>query len=499
MRTREAELFFKSLFLNLTILNVIFILNVWISPNLSLSDYLVINKYLLFFNLSWIITQFVFFRKTFYLGRHFIHRVIRISSQMLIFIFVSALSLFFITPETIKPSFFLGYWMGFYGVELLVYLFLFSYQRNKYEKGSKLNRVIIVGFNNTGQFFQKLLESNPMLGYKFVGFVNTEFSTNPSVLGQPDGLATLIEKYRIQTIFVVQSLFKEDKMQRYLEICDSLGVRLWMISDNYEVNKRTIKKKSINGLMLINPREIPLDYFGARFLKRTFDIVFSSLVILLVLSWLFPILAILIKLSSKGPVFFIQKRTGLNNSIFNCYKLRTMCINDKADILQATSNDERVTRIGNFLRKTNIDEFPQFINVFLGQMSVVGPRPHMLKHTEEYSALINGYLIRHFVKPGITGWAQVNGLHGETDKLWKMEKRVEYDIHYMNNWTLWLDIKIIPMTIFRNRKFLRIVHMERYFFEKESAFNETDELFNSQQNERVLKKNRLYTCFINFH
>lgn len=212
--------------------------------------------------------------------------------------------------------------------------------------------------------------------------------------------------------------------------------------------------ESVGNLVVINPQETPLDDLGNRLLKRLFDIGFSLTAILLIFSWLFPLIAILIKLSSKGPVFFIQERTGIDQKPFKCIKFRSMNVNKEADKKQATANDSRITKIGSFIRRTNIDELPQFFNVLAGQMSVVGPRPHMLKHTEQYSELIEYYLTRHYVKPGITGWAQVNGLRGETDELWKMEKRVEFDKEYIENWELDWDLKIIWMTIFGKRAFL---------------------------------------------
>jgi exopolysaccharide biosynthesis polyprenyl glycosylphosphotransferase len=233
-----------------------------------------------------------------------------------------------------------------------------------------------------------------------------------------------------------------------LNICNQKGVRLRYVPENQRWFKRTQNLESVGNLVLINPQEIPLDDFGARLWKRFFDVVFSLLVILFVLSWLFPIIALLIKLSSKGPVFFVQKRTGYNNKSFSCLKFRSMQANENADLKQATANDSRITPIGRFIRKTNIDEFPQFFNVFMGQMSIVGPRPHMLKHTEEYTKLIDLYLTRHYIKPGITGWAQVNGYRGETDEVWKMQKRVDFDKEYMENWTFAWDIKIIFLTIF---------------------------------------------------
>ena len=211
--------------------------------------------------------------------------------------------------------------------------------------------------------------------------------------------------------------------------------------------------ESVGSLVVFNPQEIPLDDMKSRFMKRLFDVVFSGFVIVFIISWLFPILFLLIKLSSKGPVFFLQKRTGINNRTFKCMKLRSMCTSVDADLKQATSHDARITKVGSFLRKTSLDEFPQFFNVLFGQMSIVGPRPHMLRHTEQYSELIDYYKVRHYIKPGITGWAQVNGYRGETDELWKMEKRVEYDMYYLSNWTFWMDLKIVLMTVFSKKAF----------------------------------------------
>ena len=204
----------------------------------------------------------------------------------------------------------------------------------------------------------------------------------------------------------------------------------------------------VNSLTVYNPQEIPLDNFSNRLIKRIFDVVFSSLVILLLLSWLFPLISLIIKLDSKGPVFFRQLRTGIDNEEFNCLKFRTMQVNEESDSKQAQANDSRISRVGAILRKYNIDELPQFFNVLFGEMSVVGPRPHMLKHTEQYSELISHYKVRHYVKPGVTGWAQVNGYRGLTDELWKMEKRVDYDMEYLKNWNFFWDLKIIYLTVF---------------------------------------------------
>ncbi|RZK80985.1 MAG: undecaprenyl-phosphate glucose phosphotransferase [Pedobacter sp.] len=198
---------------------------------------------------------------------------------------------------------------------------------------------------------------------------------------------------------------------------------------------------------VIKLRNEPLEDIGNRFKKRAFDVIFSSLVIVFLLSWLFPIIAIIIKIQSKGPILFKQQRSGRNDSPFWCYKFRSMHVNAGSDKVQATKGDSRIFPFGQLMRKTSMDELPQFFNVLFGDMSVVGPRPHMLKHTEEYKALVNQFMVRHFMKPGITGWAQVNGFRGETNREGAMESRVRYDIWYLENWTGNLDVKIIFMTV----------------------------------------------------
>jgi putative colanic acid biosynthesis UDP-glucose lipid carrier transferase len=215
---------------------------------------------------------------------------------------------------------------------------------------------------------------------------------------------------------------------------------------------RNIFVDFIDNIPVLSLRNEPLEDTGNRLKKRFFDILFSGFIIIFLLSWLIPLIAILIKLDSRGPVFFTQLRSGKSNQSFRCIKFRSLKVNDDANVKQVTRNDNRITRFGRIMRKTNIDELPQFFNVFLGDMSVVGPRPHMLKHTEDFSHLYKQYMIRHFVKPGLTGWAQVNGFRGEITDNKLLQKRIEYDIWYMENWTLWLDLRIIVMTAFLSIK-----------------------------------------------
>jgi putative colanic acid biosynthesis UDP-glucose lipid carrier transferase len=203
-----------------------------------------------------------------------------------------------------------------------------------------------------------------------------------------------------------------------------------------------------DGFQFFSYRVENFEFLTERFKKRLFDIVFSALVLLFLLSWLYPILAIIIKLQSKGPVIFKQIRNGRSNRPFYCYKFRSMRIDNPDDAKQAQKNDSRFTKIGAFMRRTNLDELPQFFNVLIGEMSVVGPRPHMTIHNDKYQKIIDKYLVRNFVKPGITGWAQVNGFRGETKEDDLMEKRVLKDIEYLGSWTLMFDVRIVFLTIY---------------------------------------------------
>jgi putative colanic acid biosynthesis UDP-glucose lipid carrier transferase len=205
----------------------------------------------------------------------------------------------------------------------------------------------------------------------------------------------------------------------------------------------------VRDLPVLSMRSEPLDDVGNRFKKRTLDVAVSLLVTIFILSWLVPILGLLIMLESRGPVFFAQIRSGRNNKTFRCFKFRSMTVNKDSDLKQATKNDKRITKIGGFIRKTSLDEFPQFINVLKGEMSLVGPRPHMVKHTTDYSKIVDQFMVRQFLKPGITGWAQVNGLRGEITDNEQIINRVNEDLWYLENWTIWLDIRIMFLTVYK--------------------------------------------------
>lgn len=449
MKTIEAEIHNFYLFFDLLILNMAIYLTACFNNMVTVNLYHDLGMYLWIGNLVLLMVSIIFAPKRFYTNDHFRTRFRRINRRVLIFLAVSAIIIQIDISQHYSASFVLEsallFWMG----EIFFYWMLFKLLFYKRLKGFNTKRVLVVGINNTSRHLRKLIDSNPILGYKFIGYSSSMNIDDPDSLGHTKYLPMLLMEHKIQVVIVVMPVFSlGKKVVDYLEICNLHGVKLRLVSENLNCIGKRKNSESIGNLLMMNPQEIPLDHLLFRLQKRTFDLVVSSLVIVFILSWLIPLMALLIKLSSKGPVFFIQDRTGIDNQTFRCIKFRSMNQNKLADVKQATANDPRITRIGRFLRSSNLDEMPQFLNVFRGNMSIIGPRPHMLKHTDQYSNLIKYYLIRHSIKPGITGLAQISGFRGETRELWRMEKRVEKDIDYIENWSFTNDLKIMWQTVF---------------------------------------------------
>jgi Undecaprenyl-phosphate glucose phosphotransferase len=310
-------------------------------------------------------------------------------------------------------------------------------------------KVLIVGDNTPGRQLANYFEKNKSF-YSLTGiFDNKTLSDNNGLYkGKLESCIDFAAKNHVNYIYSTIFPDEDEHILELKNVAENNCIHMLFVGKNKPpVDNRYYRIHFIEAMPVMSLRAEPLLRQRNILRKRVFDIVFSAIVILLLMSWLTPLIAILIKLSSKGPIFFVQQRSGKDNKPFWCYKFRSMRVNDNSDTHQATRGDSRITRIGAFMRKTSIDELPQFFNVLIGNMSIVGPRPHMLKHTEEYSAIIDKYLVRHYLKPGITGWAQVNGYRGETINVALMEKRVEYDIAYMENWSLMQDVKIVFMTI----------------------------------------------------
>ncbi len=320
--------------------------------------------------------------------------------------------------------------------------------------GRNSRTIVFLGSDPANLIVYNELMSDPATGYRVLGYYSDSVIENaPDSLpkiGSRDDFRKWMENYHengpvIEELYCSLSHSEADEMRHIMEFCDKNVVRFFYVPRIFSNIQLSLRPEKFGDTVIFTNHHEPLQHLGNRVVKRLFDIVFSATVLLMLFP-LFPIMALIIKMQSKGPVFFKQMRTGLNGDSFMCYKFRSMHVNADADRVQATKHDPRKFPFGEFMRKTNLDELPQFFNVLKGDMSVVGPRPHMIFHTEKYSALIDKYMVRHFSKPGITGYAQVTGFRGETEELWQMEGRIRKDIWYIENWSMWLDIKIIFMT-----------------------------------------------------
>ena len=318
-------------------------------------------------------------------------------------------------------------------------------------RGRNAHSVVFVG--NTETIVELYNEmKQPFYGYHVAGYFSDE-----ALVDAPEGLnllgpvadvvGYLRETPMIQQLYCSLPAVRSSEIREIINACEHNCVRFFSVPQLRNYLKRKMQLEVLGSIPVLYIREDPLLSLSNRMIKRAFDIVVSGLFLIPFWLIIYPTIAIIGHFLQPGPVFFKQKRNGLNGEEFYCYKFRSMKVNADADKKQATKDDPRKTPFGNFMRKTSIDELPQFINVFKGEMSIVGPRPHMVAHTVEYSKLIDKYMVRHWVRPGITGWAQVNGARGETKELWQMEDRIRKDVWYVENWTFSLDLKIIFLTV----------------------------------------------------
>ncbi len=358
----------------------------------------------------------------------------------------------FFSREFKVSRFFIFTTIGIFGLGLLINRFIYlginKYFRNS---GYLVKKVIILGYNDTAKKLAKYFEEDG-LNTQLIGYIENE--ENIQELSHYPVLADIRDTLQVAKELNIEEIFSTITPEQNKEIYNLM----------YQSEKECIRFKIVPNLSVFITREVHIEYFGElpilslrseplddvgnRIKKRALDIIVSFITIVFILSWLVPIIGVLIFLESGWPVFFKQLRTGKNKKPFFCWKFRSMKFNTESDLKQTTKNDNRITTIGKFIRKTSIDEFPQFINVFRGEMSLVGPRPHMIKHTSDYSKIVDEYMIRQFIKPGITGWAQINGYRGEITNPDQIQMRVNKDLWYLENWTLWLDIQILFLTIY---------------------------------------------------
>lgn len=336
--------------------------------------------------------------------------------------------------------------------ERMILKILFDWLR---KHGINNKKYLLIGAGIQGFDFYRMIIHSPTLGIQIAGILDDGDLKNevePSdeykkfccrIVGNTSEIENVLDAREFDNVVVTLPMTQKDKITNITNICEKRGIHVELIPNYYQIVSRHPSIREISGVPLIGIRNVPLEGMFNRMFKRLFDIVFSLLGII-ILSPVMLAAAIAVKISSPGPVLFVQKRTGLKNKEFNIYKFRTMVVNNMSDTLQSSESDPRKTKIGDFLRRTNLDELPQLFNILRGEMSFVGPRPHMIKHTEEFYQKYDKYMVRHWVKPGLTGWAQVNGWRGDSD----IEMRVKFDIEYIENWTFFWDIKIIFLTIF---------------------------------------------------
>jgi len=322
------------------------------------------------------------------------------------------------------------------------------------KKGRNLIHILIVGGGEVGLRFYDTITANPHLGYRVKGFVDEQPPPDLGnlYLGKIDQLEQIFNHEKIDEVIIVLPNSAKAQIDRVIAVCENSPTRVRIIPDYFEFMSPHFGISRFGSFPLISLRANPLEQLHWRFLKRSCDLIFTLLLFIFFFSWLWPLLALLIKITSPGPVFFKQERWGVQNRPIVCYKFRSMVresrdIDENGRYQQAKRNDWRVTKVGHFLRRSNLDELAQFINVLKGEMSVIGPRPHPTPMNLEIKDSIPNYQLRHMIKPGITGWAQVNGWRGETNDPDLLRKRVQFDIWYIENWSIWLDIRIVLLSI----------------------------------------------------
>jgi putative colanic acid biosynthesis UDP-glucose lipid carrier transferase len=406
-------------------------------------------SFLLFISFGWVITSLV---SSFYEVHRF-STIIRILKLLFRQILLFSLLIFAYSGINLNlnlnPKLIIKYILvSFFCIATFKYLMFFLLKRYRSIFKGNIRKTIILGKTPQSESLEKFLVDTP-----FYGFINKKiicFKDRSKL--DIEAIFDYISNEEIDEIFCSISELNNEDLLAIVNYADNNLKVVKFIPDRSKVLSKKLRHDYYGIIPILTFRTIPLDDPFSALLKRVFDIVFSLAVIVLILSWLTPLIALVIKVESKGSVFFTQSRNGYNFKSFKCFKFRSMVVNPKADLEQVTRGDARITIFGQLLRKTSLDEMPQFFNVLKGDMSVVGPRPHMLSHTDMYAKKIDKFMVRHFVKPGITGLAQVSGFRGEVETDKDIIGRVQHDIFYIENWSFFLDLKIIFQTLYNTIK-----------------------------------------------
>lgn len=455
MLTNRKSIYYLRLFLDLIILNSSFV----VSAILAQSFQILIHKPHMFIllaglNFLWYFVSNVINFYDDYSTKYFIYRFTNIVKIVFVQVLTTVLFVFFVKELLFTRNFIILYavFLIFFislRVQIVKYLLIKIRGREK-----KLRNVLIIGAGETGRNFQKMLQEHSDLGYNTIGFIDNK-KEGENILGKIKEIENIITERNVEVVVIALPFSESYNLDEIIVICSRLAVRTHIIPDYFSVASKKFQVNVIGDFPIITVRNEPLAEAHWQFIKRIIDIAFSLFIFIFVLSWLFPLISLLNKISGNGSTLFVQDRLGVKDQIFQCYKFRTMYIkSENKDTYQPTyEGDPRVTKIGRFLRKSNIDELPQFINILKGEMSVVGPRPHPLPYNEFYKQIVDEIKIRSWVKPGLTGWAQVHGYRGdvvdEEENKKRIMKRIEYDLWYIENWSIWLDIQIILLTVWQ--------------------------------------------------
>jgi len=388
--------------------------------------------------------------------RNFSYQFIKIIKSVIVQALTAVLFIFLVKEDLFTRNFIIIYTL------MLIVLISARTQFVKHtlakvrNKEKNIRNILIIGAGELGKNFFNMINGHNDFGYNFIGFLDdNNNSIKEEILGKLADLDKILPQNEVEEVIIALPIYASDQLDSIIKTCNRHAVRVHIIPDYFKFLSKKFEVTMMGNFPIITVRSEPLAEFHWRMVKRTLDIVLSFLSIIFILSWLYPIMFILNKIYSPGQVFFIQERVGAGNKIFKCYKFRTMHTGNKSvNKYQPTIGDDpRVTKIGKFLRKSNIDELPQFINVLKGEMSVVGPRPHPIAFNEIYKEMVEEIKIRSWVRPGITGWAQIHGMRGDVPDYGENKKRtikrIEFDLWYIENWSIWLDLQIILTTVWQ--------------------------------------------------
>ena len=418
---------------------------VFITAYLILSPYIDLLIFALYITIAWLFLSFATRFYEVYRYTHATNIFVLLAKQTVMFSLVVFAYFGYQSNSWIHSNTVLKYTLiSMFFVAIAKFSLFYLLKRYRLYLKGNVRKVIILGDNEKTSQLEEFFNAKQEYGYH----LQKTFSIRGLDEVGWDRIMHYAQNYGTEEIYISIAEADNDMINRIIHFAENNFIVLKFLPGNKDIFSRKMQMQYYGVLPIIALRSIPMDKTFNQAVKRIFDVVVSILVLIFILSWLTPLVAVLIKLDSKGPVFFKQKRNGLDNQEFYCYKFRSMHPNPDADLYQVSRDDPRITRVGKFLRKTSIDELPQFINVFLGNMSIVGPRPHMVSLTHIYAERIDKFMVRHLVKPGITGLAQVSGYRGEVEIEEDIINRVKYDIFYLENWSLFLDIKIMALTVY---------------------------------------------------